>query len=230
MAPLVTLKDLFRWSAQQRPLPVRLAPTWYSRSRILIHSVVRPSTSVPSSSPHQLLYQTSFFKYTSRFPIAVEPIGISVSTHSPLSRVDRDERISTKSANQLDISSFNASDCSSHGSGSTNLPHPHSQRTRKPSALNTWTRWTRFAKRKLLRAVWLAQWLRSAERMERLRCETCGLSASARRRMVGVGMSRALRLVRVRMKGRVGRPDLLCTLEEKWVIFGLKLPLIILAG
>ena len=111
------------------------------------------------------------------------------SAHFPLSRARCDERMSTKSANQPDISSFNASACSSHGSGSTNSPHPHAQRTRKPSALNAWTRWARLAKRKLLSAVWSAQWLRSAERMERLGFETYGLSASARRWMVGVDMS-----------------------------------------
>ena len=78
-------------------------------------------------------------------------------TLSPLSRVHRDERIRKQSANMLDISAFNASACSSHGSGSTNSPHPHEQRTRKPSALNARTRRTRHAKRKLLSAVWLAQ-------------------------------------------------------------------------
>ena len=44
--------------------------------------------------------------------------------------------------------------------------------------------------RKLLKAAGSVQWLRSAERMERVGLETCGLPASSKRRTVGVDMSR----------------------------------------
>jgi len=131
------------------------------------------------------------FQVLPALPDRYRTSGEQLSTNFSLSRARRDGRMSTKSANQLDISSFNVSDCSSHGSGSTNSPHPHAQRTRKPSALDARMRWARLAKRKLLSAVGSTQWLRSAERIERLGFETCGLFASARRRMVGVDMSLA---------------------------------------
>ena len=70
MFPMRPVKAQTPVHGRQQHLSTRSAHTRYSRSRILIHSAVRPSTSVVSSSPHQLLHQTSFCKYPLRFPTA----------------------------------------------------------------------------------------------------------------------------------------------------------------
>jgi hypothetical protein len=187
--PLAALKDLFRiaWSAMDSlstpsSYPV-LQVTHPGPFRSAVIDLGALELAAPFFPPDEL------FQVLPALPDRCRTSEEQFSTSSSLSRARYDGRMSTKSANQLDISSFNASACSSHGPGSTNSPHPHAQRTRKPSTLNAWMRWARRAKRKLLSAARSAQWLRSAERMERLGFETCGLFASARRRMVGVDMS-----------------------------------------
>ena len=189
MAPLAALKDLFE-------LACSAAAAFSRLSAYLVLQVTHLDPfccagigvnafklATPVVVPDEL------FQVLPAFPYCYRTSRDSVSTFCSPARGRGDGRTSTKSANQHDISSFSASDCSSHGSGSTNSPHPHAQRTRNPSALNAWVRWARFTKRKLLSAVGSAQWLRSAERMERLGLETRGLFASARRRTVEVDMS-----------------------------------------
>jgi len=188
-APLAALKDLFRaaWSAIASLSTLNsylvLQVTHLDPLRSAAIDLGALEFTAPVIPPDEL------FQVLPALPNHCRTSGGQFSTFSSFSRAQRDGRMSTKSANQLDISSFNASTCSSHGSGSTNSPHPHAQRTRKPSALNAWMRWARLARRKSLSAVWSAQWLRSAERIDRLGFETCELFASARRRMAGVDMS-----------------------------------------
>ena len=190
MAPLASLKDLFRMA--------RSAATSSSTlSAYLVLHVTHPdpfcSTTIelaalelaaPAVVPDKLF---QVFPALSNCYMAS---GNYVSISSFFLRMRRNGRMRTKSANQHDISSFRASACSSHGSGSISSPHPHRQRMRKPSVLNARMRWARLTMRKLLKAAGSVQWLRSAERMERVGLETCGLLASSKRRTVGVDMSR----------------------------------------